>query len=552
MKSDFDGLKAPAGDGEVLIEPPWVRMVEHASKAFHAGLLPLPDAAGTFTESRLGQPLSELRRWTRARLGLPTDGVPIIAVGHQPDWCHAGVWAKNIAACRLAESLGGVAVNIVVDSDAPRSTALAVPARREGRLRRHRITPNGHTANTPFELIPALSHEDLRSLFREAWGELENLGLSKGVSERFLAGMLRTSTDWVAQMQAGRAAVEADFGMTLADFRMSRSPWGPLLTHLALHAERFAEDYNGALAAYRRQKGIRGVMRPMPDLNRTGSRTELPAWVYREGVGRLRLFLERDGSSLTFFGEERVVGQASCADDNLPAGARGPTGGLSASAAGSIWFEEGWRVRPRALLLTLWARLFVADYFIHGIGGAKYDEITDDLIQRHFQHVPPPYGCVSATLRLPLGSWGAPKNEITRLVEHERRLRFNPHRVLVGSGARSQKGGGESGGFCNGSNRADLSPATLNLIQERFALEASSRAFQNHEIRNKKRRQDLHRRILDVNEQLAPAVQDAITQTQDRLEAFRMEEESRQAAEDRESFFGFLGRDKLARLFDAF
>lgn len=541
MKSDFDGLKAPVGDGEALIKPPWDRMVEHASRTFHAGLLPLPDAVGTFTEIKLSQPLSELRRWTRARLGLPTEGVPIIAVGHQPDWCHAGVWAKNIAVCRLAEAIGGVAVNIVVDSDAPRSTALAVPSRREGRLRRHRITPNGHTANTPFELLPALSHEDLRSLFREAWGELENLGLPKGVSERFLAGMLRTSTDWVAQMQAGRAAIEADFGMTLADFRMSQSPWGPLLTHLALHAERFAEDYNGALATYRRKKGIRGVMRPMPDLDGTCPRTELPAWVYREGVGRLRLFLERDGSSLTFFGEEHVVGRASCASD-----------GLSAGAAGSIRFEEGWRVRPRALLLTLWVRLFVADYFIHGLGGAKYDEITDDLIQRHFQHVPPPYGCVSATLRLPLGSWEAPKNEIKRLLEHERRLRFNPHRALVGSSARSQKGGGESGGFCNGSNRADLSPATLNLIQERFALEASSRAFQNYEIRNKKHRQELHRRILDVNEQLAPAVQEAIAQTQSRLEAFRMEEEARQVAEDRDSFFGFMDRDKLARLFDAF
>ena len=38
-------------------------------------------------------------------------------------------------------------------------------------------------------------------------------------------------------------------------------------------------------------------------------------------------------------------------------------------------------LRPRALTLTLFARLCVADFFIHGIGGGKYDEVTDRIIR---------------------------------------------------------------------------------------------------------------------------------------------------------------------------
>ena len=61
-------------------------------------------------------------------------------------------------------------------------------------------------------------------------------------------------------------------------------------------------------------------------------------------------------------------------------------------------------IRPRALTLTLWARLLVCDFFVHGIGGAKYDRITDGIFRRYYRCEPPPYGCVTATLRLPAAS----------------------------------------------------------------------------------------------------------------------------------------------------
>ena len=62
----------------------------------------------------------------------------------------------------------------------------------------------------------------------------------------------------------------------------------------------------------------------------------------------------------------------------------------------------GLKVRSRALTNTLFARLFLSDLFIHGIGGGKYDELTDDIIRRFYECEPPDFLVLSATRLLPL------------------------------------------------------------------------------------------------------------------------------------------------------
>ena len=60
------------------------------------------------------------------------------------------------------------------------------------------------------------------------------------------------------------------------------------------------------------------------------------------------------------------------------------------------------KIRSRALITTLWARLALGDLFLHGIGGAKYDQVTDRLIERFFGLQPPGIMVLSATLHLPV------------------------------------------------------------------------------------------------------------------------------------------------------
>ena len=47
------------------------------------------------------------------------------------------------------------------------------------------------------------------------------------------------------------------------------------------------------------------------------------------------------------------------------------------------------RLRTRALTTTLFSRFLLGDLFIHGIGGAKYDELGDEIARRFFGIEPP-------------------------------------------------------------------------------------------------------------------------------------------------------------------
>jgi hypothetical protein len=93
--------------------------------------------------------------------------------------------------------------------------------------------------------------------------------------------------------------------------------------------------------------------------------------------------------------------------------------------------ERGdFKVRSRALTNTLFARLFVADLFIHGIGGAKYDELTDEIIRRYYGCDPPSYMVLSATLRLPFQTFPATREKHRLLAAKLRDLRYNPQKYL--------------------------------------------------------------------------------------------------------------------------
>ena len=69
------------------------------------------------------------------------------------------------------------------------------------------------------------------------------------------------------------------------------------------------------------------------------------------------------------------------------------------------------------MITTLFARLFLGDLFMHGIGGAKYDQVTDSLVERFFGVKPPGFMTLTATLRLPVaGETSAPT--MPRRVDH--------------------------------------------------------------------------------------------------------------------------------------
>jgi hypothetical protein len=91
---------------------------------------------------------------------------------------------------------------------------------------------------------------------------------------------------------------------------------------------------------------------------------------------------------------------------------------------------QGFKIRSRALTTTMFARLFLADVFIHGIGGGLYDELTDRLIELFFKVPAPAFLVMSATLLLPLPRYPDAGHQVRELSRRTRDLVFKPERFV--------------------------------------------------------------------------------------------------------------------------
>ncbi len=88
------------------------------------------------------------------------------------------------------------------------------------------------------------------------------------------------------------------------------------------------------------------------------------------------------------------------------------------------------RVAPKALLLTMFTRLFLCDLFIHGVGGGGYDQVTDGIIRRYFGIEPPRFVVASLTMFLPLGAHVVTDAEVQAATERLNRFEHNPDALI--------------------------------------------------------------------------------------------------------------------------
>lgn len=407
---DFSKLITPAGHGTVLVLPApskCAAVVQANARALRGAMTPL-----------LGSTLGEWRRRTREAV-VGSDDRPIIVTGHQPAFIHPGVWAKHIVSMRLAKALGGIALNLIVDQDAPQGATTAVPAVEGSRVELRHVYFGELRAGCTYEQLARQTPDEI-ARFERAVREVMGERYKTSQMPTFVGALSTTDEtgDGTDQSVAARRAVEATFEVSVDDRRVSRLWWTPLLLDMLGHAERFARSYNSALAWYRKEFRVRGEQRSIPDLVSRGGEWELPVWAYRSGETRRRLFVVRVGGRVRLLADQEEIGSFALDDfaefDHLISPLHGTE----------------WRLRPRALTLTIWARLFLADLFIHGIGGAKYDRISDAIIADYFGIEPPEMACVSATLHLDLPQTSTTPETIRGLRRSLRDLEWNPQRAL--------------------------------------------------------------------------------------------------------------------------
>lgn len=486
----YPDWKAPREDGELLIWPESSRLL--ADTRDNARRL----SADTHTKIA-NVPLAEVRRRQRAWIGQAHDE-PIIGDGHQAELHHPGVWAKRILAHAAAKRIGGHALHVAVDTDAPKHLLLRWPGGSEP------ITDDAQLNTAHWAgLLDAPAPAQLAAIERA----VAAAGLARPpMVGDFLASLRRLSIEQPAPALPAaltNAMHELDWSLGLRHHALLAGPiWmsEPFLLfahHLISRAGAFAGQYNGALAQYRREKKVRTPTRPMPDLAVSGGSVELPFWLDELSTGgrtraaaRLRdagyVLSAPDGDELLF-------------DPALD--------GWDAANRLAQWLRRHQlRLSPRALTLTMYLRLFVFDQFIHGIGGGQYDQVTDSLIAAHFGIAPPAFAVATATMYLP-EALGRPRVCLPCIEQEGHRLR---HSIL---GRRKRE-------------LVEQINAAPRRSPQRYAAFA-----------------EMHREL-----SAAASGHPAMKQWQKRLNEAREREGEESAVFDRELFYALQPRDRLGEM----
>jgi hypothetical protein len=76
----------------------------------------------------------------------------------------------------------------------------------------------------------------------------------------------------------------------------------------------------------------------------------------------------------------------------------------------------------------------LGDLFLHGIGGAKYDQVTDQIVRLFFGFDPPEFATVSATLRLPIAHEAADFSDFGQWQRRLRELQYHPEQFVQTNG----------------------------------------------------------------------------------------------------------------------
>jgi hypothetical protein len=382
--SAYPDWKAPGEDSRLLIWPDPPQLLQNTLES-HRRLSESRQRIG-------GIELAELRRRQREQLGFDQRRA-VLGTGHQAELYHSGVWAKLALLHAAAPRIGAHCLHLAVDTDGPKHLNLRWPNWSQP------ITDDPRLTTAPWSALlhaPSARHlNDLKSMLSEA----ERQWPFEPMAMSFLDELQRQAP---SQPPLPLALTEAthrldkqlglDHQAIVASPLWEGEPYLVLAHHLLRGGAEFAAVYNQALHDYRAFHRIRAHGRPMPDLVVSDDSCEAPFWVddlAAQSRGRCRVRLGSSGRRSLVIGDDEFVLQDRA------------DGWAAAAELREFLRRHGARLSPRALTLTLFMRLLVVDQFVHGVGGARYDQVTDQVIERFLGVAPPAFSVSTATLYFP-------------------------------------------------------------------------------------------------------------------------------------------------------
>jgi len=327
----------------------------------------------------------------RAALKLPLDR-PVVLSGHQPVFLHPGLWAKCLAASALAESLHGVAAHKLTDTALlPEYVHYLPEVEEDGHARRKALEfytsadARKQAKTMPFSYLPPPDYAAFEKIFAGSrlYSPPSVKSAISGYEEKLVKG-LKDSETWndfhvqTLQLLDGMSGTQRLY-LTASKIWQS----APFLDFVAAWLSRLpvlTENYNQCLDEYRHKYGITHGFSPLPNLKFEDWWFEIPFWGVNKYQQRHSLWAKNDKKYLIL----RTQGTG----ETYPVALDEFRQELAALKI-TIW--------PKALPQTLFCRLFLCDYFVHGTGGRAYEEVNDLFIEKTFKSKPPGFGTATAT-----------------------------------------------------------------------------------------------------------------------------------------------------------
>ncbi len=386
---------------------------------------------------------------------------PWIVSGHQPELYHPGVWVKHFALNQIGREHQLIPLHLIVDTDTIKSTSIRVPVfHSQEEVELKSIPFDEYSGEIPYEFRRVQS-PDLWDHFYRKVQDLTRNWPEKPMIEKVWPTIQRQYQNCQnigESFSRARRDMERSWGCFNLEIPMS---WVSQCSSFREFVAWFLDDlpewhrvHNQILCQYRKENRIRSSRHPFPDLavEKDSARSvatravkdastdfslsnddegqednlwyEAPFWAY---VREDKNHAERESAN----GESASSSQMAFGQRNRLWVKRTRNG--KEYRAGNKIFTELPEVRTKAFTTTLFARFFLGDLFIHGLGGGIYDEVTDRIMKARLAGIVPHYLINTATIHLESSDHNGPPVSHQDWVDKKQDLRrtyWNPQQYV--------------------------------------------------------------------------------------------------------------------------
>ncbi len=361
----------------------------------------------------------------------------IIAAGHQAVWHHCGIWIKNLAVSKFAKAVGSGGLHLVLDHDIC-DTAMLLPGQDENcNWFFQRIEIESKQKSVPLELRSLPQKEYIKDFLNAVtkaypWQFCNSIWSQPSIIADEKISNLRNVADLITYLQSVlNISLGFDNILYLPASLLSESDaFLDFVISLTVNARDFADCYNNGIdktLKLGKSKTTIGIRRLVYE--RQKDLTELPFWLVWPDGNRTSLYVHSNESGAIWISNGTAI--IGCLHSQSKSG--------KIDQLRSMLQQAGIRLRPKAISLTLFARLFLTDWFVHGVGAQMYETVTNYIIENYYKVKPPEFGIATCTMRLPLSDDVALGDDVLQLRQKMRDIRHNPEKYIDNSKLKNQQ-----------------------------------------------------------------------------------------------------------------